>query len=62
MKVVDKLETVDETVSIRMYDNGFVVEVSGNTKNNDWATAKILCDSLDKVYLLLAEISTIKRT
>jgi len=44
-----------------MYDNGYMVEVSGNDSDNDWKTAKIMCQTLDQVYAVIAEAAAMER-
>ena len=44
-----------------MYDNGFMVEVSGRDSEDDWKSAKIMCQTLDEVYFVIAEASTMPR-
>ena len=38
-----------------MYDNGFMVEVSGRNDDDDWKTAKIMCPTLNDVYTVIEE-------
>ena len=42
-KKLNKLDKVNESITINRYDNGFMVEVGGRDKENDWKSAKILC-------------------
>jgi hypothetical protein len=44
-KKLSKLEKVNESITINRYDNGFMVEVGGRDKENDWKSAKILCNT-----------------
>lgn len=62
MKVSDKLSKVDESFTITMYDNGFMVEVSGRDNEDDWATTKILCSTFEQVVEIIKEIPTLKRS
>ena len=61
MKVSDKLAKVDESFTVSMYDNGFMVEVSGRDSDDEWATTKILCSTFDQVVETIKEIPTLKR-
>jgi len=61
MKLSDKMVKVQETVTVSMYDNGYVVEISGRDSDGEWVTSKILCDTLDKVYALIDEASKMER-
>lgn len=56
MVVSDKLSKVNDSVTINIYDNGFMVEVSGRDHNDEWSTAKIVCTDLDLVAEILHEI------
>ena len=62
MKIADKLAKVDETVNVHMYDNGFLVEVSGRDHADDWSNVKILCNSLVQVTELIEEATVIERS
>jgi hypothetical protein len=42
-KKLSKLDKVNESITVNRYDNGFMVEVGGRDKENDWKTAKVLC-------------------
>jgi hypothetical protein len=61
MKVSDKLSKVSDSFTINMYDNGFMVDVSGRNDENDWASAKILCNDLDSMLEVVTEISHLPR-
>jgi hypothetical protein len=61
MKLSDKIEKVSDSLTINMYDNGFMVEVSGRDSESDWKTAKIMCPTLDEVVAVLKEASNMER-
>ena len=44
-KKLIKLDKVNESITINRYDNVFMVEVGGRDKENDWKSAKILCNT-----------------
>ena len=58
MKLSDKLSKVGDSLTVNIYDNGYMVEVSGRNEDGDWATAKILCNSLDDVTSIIKEAAT----
>ena len=58
MKLSDKLSKVGDSLTVNMYDNGYMVEVSGRDDEGDWATAKILCSTLDEVTAVIKEAAT----
>jgi hypothetical protein len=45
MAKLTKLSKVNESITINRYDNGFMVEVGGRDDENDWKSAKILCNT-----------------
>lgn len=61
MKLDNKLAKVNDNFTIYMYDNGYMLEVSGRTDNEEWATAKILCNSLDELVDLITEATNMER-
>ena len=61
MKLSDKLAKCGDNLTVNLYDNGFMVEVSGRTSEDDWKSAKIMCQTLDEVYAVIAEASTMPR-
>ena len=60
-KLSDKMTKVNESFTINMYDNGFMVEVSGRNKKNDYVTAKIMCTTMDEVIELVREAGEMDR-
>jgi len=57
----DKLTKVNESFTVNMYDNGFMVEAGGRNKKGDYVNAKILCNTLDEVIALVAEACEMDR-
>ena len=57
----DKLSKVGDSLTIHLYDNGYMVEASGRNKEEDWASAKIMCPTLEDVTRLLTEASEMER-
>jgi hypothetical protein len=62
MSNLDKLTKTDDALTVHMYDNGFMVEVQGRDSNDDWATAKIICNSLDEVVDIIKEAAAMDRS
>jgi hypothetical protein len=60
-KLGDKLIKVNESFTINMYDNGYMIEVSGRNKKGDYVTAKILTPSVDDLVTLVREASEMER-
>lgn len=56
MKVREKLVKVNESFTVNRYDNGYVIEVSGRTKNEDYKSAKIIARDEDELVELVKEV------
>jgi hypothetical protein len=54
-KISDKLTKINESYTVYRYDNGFMLEAGGRNKKGDYVTAKILCNTLDEVLILVKE-------
>ena len=58
MAQLTKLSKVNESITINRYDNGWMVEVGGRNKKEDWATTKTLCNTEEEVIALIKEYNT----
>lgn len=58
MAKLDKLARVNESISLFRYDNGWMVEISGKDKKQDWKTTKTMCNTEDEVLALIKEWNT----
>lgn len=61
MKLEDKLSKINDNFTVYMYDNGYMFEISGRDSDDNWVTAKILCQSLDDLQQLIVEASSFER-
>ena len=61
MNLENKLAKVNDNFTVYMYDNGYMLEISGRNDAEEWATAKILCNTLDELVALITEASTMDR-
>jgi len=61
MKVSDKLKIVSESFQVYMYDNGYMIEVSGRDANDDWKTVKLMYSAIDHVHEAIDDIVKITR-
>ena len=59
MKLSDKLSKVGDSLTVNIYDNGYMVEVSGRNSDDDWTTAKVICSTLDEVTAVIKEAATV---
>lgn len=61
MNLSDKLKKCNDSLTVNMYDNGYMVEVSGRDDNDDWKTAKVVCETLEEVTQVIIEASSMPR-
>jgi hypothetical protein len=61
MKLTDKLSKCGDSLTVNMYDNGYMVEVSGRDNKDDWKTTKIMCPTLDDVVQVIKEAAVMPR-
>ena len=55
MTKLSKLAKVNENITINRYDNGWMLEVSGKDKKDDWKTAKIMCNTEEELLAVVKE-------
>ena len=60
-KLGNKLVKVNEKFNVYMYDNGYMVEVGGRDKKDDWKTSKIMVSTVDELIELVREITAMDR-
>ena len=58
MASLGKLAKVNESITINRYDNGWMVEIGGRNKKEDWANTKTLCNTEEEVIALIKEYNT----
>lgn len=58
MAQLSKITKVSDSFTINRYDNGWMAEISGRTKDDDWTTAKIMCNTEDELIALIKEYNT----
>jgi hypothetical protein len=61
IKLSSKLEKVNDSFSVNMYDNGYMFEMGGRNEDEDWVTAKIVCNNIDELVALIKEASEMPR-
>ena len=59
--ISDKLSKVNDNFTVNMYDNGFMVEIGGRDSDDEWKTAKILCNTLEDLIAVITEATTLTR-
>jgi hypothetical protein len=59
-KKLSKLAKVNESFTVNRYDNGFMIEVNGRDKENDWKSCKILCTTESELFEIIKEAITME--
>jgi hypothetical protein len=54
-KISDKLKKVNESFTVNMYDNGFMVEIGGRDHDDEWSNAKLMVSDVDGLVALIKE-------
>jgi hypothetical protein len=57
---LSKLSKVSESITINRYDNGWMVEVGGRNKKDEWASSKTLCNTEEELLALIKEYNTME--
>ncbi len=60
VKLSEVFSNVNESVTVYRYDNGWMVEVSGNDHEDNWQNKKFIFSDLKNVFTFVEEYSKIK--
>jgi hypothetical protein len=60
VKLSDTFMNVSDSVTVNRYENGWMVEVSGNDQEDSWQNKKFIFADLKNVFTFLEEYSKIK--
>jgi hypothetical protein len=60
-KISDKLTSINDSFTVTIYDNGFLIDISGKREDDDWASAKILVPNEEKLIELIKEAVNMPR-
>jgi hypothetical protein len=60
MAKISKLAKVNDNFTINRYDNGWMVEIGGRNKKDDWVTSKIMCSSEEELLAVIKEYNTME--
>ncbi len=55
---LNKLAKVNDSFTVNRYDNGWMVEIGGRDKKEDWKNAKILCNTEEELIQLIKEYNS----
>jgi hypothetical protein len=56
-----KLFKINESITINFYDNGLMLEVTGQDEKENWVVAKIIAPTLSDINPLLHELSVLPK-
>ena len=60
-KISDKVVKVSENFNISMYDNGFMLEVGGRDKKDEYRSVKLIVPTVDELIELVKEVTSMER-
>lgn len=60
MSKLSKLTKVNDNFTVNRYDNGWMVEVSGRNKKDDWVTAKVMCNTEEELVAIIKEYNAME--
>ena len=60
-KISYKLNKVNDSFTVNMYENGFMVDIGGRDDEDSWCSTKIIATSLDDLIELIREATEIDR-
>jgi hypothetical protein len=58
MAKLTKLSKVSESITVNRYDNGWMVEIGGRNKKDEWASSKTLCNTEEELIALIKEYNS----
>ena len=62
MKVADKLKKINGSLTVNLYDNGYMVEVNGRTFDDDYTDVKIVCLTVEEIIDVITKAVEMERT
>ena len=60
-KISDKLIKVNESFTVYMYDNAYMIEVSGRDSENEYKTVKLMVPTLEQLQALIKETTEMEK-
>lgn len=60
MAKLTKLAKVSDSLTINRYDNGWMVEVGGKNRDDDWANSKVVCLTEEELVALIKEYNSME--
>jgi len=60
-KIGDKLAKVNDSFTVNMYDNGFMLEIGGRSSDEEWTNVKLTVSSIEELVALIKEAADLPR-
>ena len=60
MSNLSKLTKVGDNFTVNRYDNGWMIEVGGRNKKDDWVTAKVMCSTEQELLEIIKEYNAME--
>lgn len=60
-KMVDFISHIGEDITIRLIDNGYLIEVGGKDAQDNWKTVKLACANRDELNARLDQCFSLPR-
>lgn len=61
VSISERLEKASDSLTIHMYDNGYMLEIAGRDAEGDWKTSKIVTTNLDDLFKLIEEAAVMPK-
>ena len=58
MSKLTKLAKVNDSITVNRYDNGWMVEIGGRNKKDDWANTKTMCATEEELIAVIKEYNS----
>ena len=60
-QIKEKLDKVNDNLIVYMYDNGYMVEISGRDVSGNYKTVKIMCSTFEDLTSRIKEATELER-
>ena len=61
MQLKDKLAKIGDSLTVNLYDNGYMIDVSGKNEEDDWANARVMVSSVEDLLEIITEATEMER-
>lgn len=61
MQLKDKLAKIGDSLTVNLYDNGYMIDVSGKNEEDDWTNARVMVSSVEDLLEIITEATEMER-